>query len=136
MKLTLVASTVILATLSLPLHAGGGDSKELMITPTLRADSGMYVAVYGGTQFDTAYGNERRNVAVGGVNADVPFQTTNSGWGAAGGVKLGYNFDSYVINESLRLQPAVEGEALYLGTTSTGKAGAGGLNGALKENTS
>jgi len=142
MKLKLVASAALLATLSIPAQAG--DSKQLLITPTLRsADSGYYVGAYGGAQFDTDYGNERRNITDNGggsfgagFNADIPFQKTSSGWGGVGGVKIGYNFEPYVVNESLRLQPGVEGEALYIGTTSTAQANPGIANGAFTEKTS
>ena len=95
---------------------------DLAVTPSLRTDQGLYVAAYGGAQFDTDYGNQHRNITLNptGENHDIPMAGTGSGWGGVGGIKLGYNFNSFLICEGLSLQPAAEFEALYLGTTSKG----------------
>jgi hypothetical protein len=129
MKRTLL-TTAILATLTIPCFAGvdsapmsthdGKDMKDMkQTTQTSESDAGFYVAAYGGAQFDTQYGDNRQTVSAGGANlgtnADI-----HSGWGGAGGLKAGYNFDSFPICDtmSLRLQPAVEAEALYIGDNS------------------
>ena len=91
------------------------------------SDAGFYVAAYGGAQFDTDYGNNRQT-----ADGDL-FGTTgtgakiNSGWGGAAGVKFGYKFESFPISNfmSLRLQPAVEAEGLYIGDNSHAKDLAG-----------
>jgi len=120
MKINVLKMTALLALASVSAYAGP-DSKDMKmsVAPTPPpSDEGFYVAAYGGAQFATDYGNERRNLALGGGNVDVPSPTTQDDWGGAGGIKVGYNFESYDICEGFRLQPAVEGEGLYLGTTS------------------
>jgi hypothetical protein len=128
-------------TVSLSVYAGTDykDTKEMAITPELRSDAGFYVGVYGGAQFATDYGNQRQtfsgtpaSAAAIGVPAGsniIPSSSFDSGWGGAGGIKVGYNFESLEACEGLRLQPAVEAEALYLGTTSTSSGGFLGFNG-------
>jgi len=127
MKLTLVAGAIALATLSLPALAGE-DSKQLLITPTLRSDSnsGPYVAAYGGVNWSTDFGNEKTTSSTAGVTTDITPDTIHSDIGGVGGVKVGYNFASYPFNESLSLQPAVEGEALYIGSRSSAHLNGGG----------
>jgi opacity protein-like surface antigen len=85
-----------------------------------RSDAGLYVAAYGGAQFATDYGNNRQSFSGGSLGAGFSDASIHSGWGGAGGIKVGYNFDSFPICDtlSLRLQPAVEAEALYIGDTS------------------
>jgi len=98
------------------------DMKELKTTAELRpSDAGFYVAAYGGAQFYTYYGNNRQTLSFpdGSTISSNAAYTPN--YGGVGGIKGGYNFESFPICDtmSLRLQPAVEAEALYLGTTST-----------------
>ncbi|MCE0482912.1 MAG: porin family protein [Methylacidiphilales bacterium] len=142
MKLTFLSSMILLMGASLLAYAGT-DMKEMAITPTLRTDSGFYAGVYGGAQFDTDYGNQRQTLsgtpasagAVGvpaGSNI-IPSSHFDAGWGGAGGIKFGYTFNSFGACQGLRLQPALEAEALYLGTTSTDTLNAVGLTGSGKQ---
>jgi len=127
MKLKLLATTVILAGICLSVRAGTDmasspppDAKEMKGMNTLEpTDAGFYVAAAGGAQFSTDYGDNRQSVsnAVGtfGTGAEI-----HSNWGGVGGVKVGYKFNSFPLCNymSLRLQPAVEAEALYIGDDS------------------
>jgi len=121
----ILSCTALFAALTLPSLAGtemapAPDSKDMKMTAEVRpSDAGIYVAVYGGANFDTFYGNNRQTVdtptTVASSNNDM-----NAGWGGVGGIKVGYAFDSIDAGMgSLRLQPAVEAEALYIGTDRT-----------------
>ncbi len=139
MRITgLFSITAFLALTSLALHAGDAKDMKAMTPPMPPPDEGFYMAAYGGAQFDTDYGNQRRNLALPttGANANVNFVDTVSNWGGVGGIKAGYKFDPYLITDGFSLQPAVEGEALYIGGTSFGSARAGTFNGAFNEITS
>ena len=124
----MLLTTAILATLTIPCLAGvetvsttdGKDMKDVkQTTQAAESDAGFYVAGYGGAQFDTQYGDNRQTLSAAGTNratnADI-----HSHWGGAGGIKAGYNFESFPILSTfnLRLQPAVEAEALYIGDSS------------------
>ncbi len=132
MKRTLL-STALLAAMIVPGFAGTDtepvghhdakdmkDSKDLKSVATEQSDAGFYVAALGGAQFDTDYGDKHQTLSAGGANA-VSHDDINSGWGGVGGVKFGYNFNSHPVGNfmGLRLQPAVEAEALYIGDNST-----------------
>jgi opacity protein-like surface antigen len=101
--------------LVLPVFAGtemSHDSKDMKQMASETSDAGFYVAAYGGAQFATNYGNQLQT-------DDRSQQLISSGWGAVGGLKVGYNFESIPVNfMSLRLQPAVEAEGLYIGDNS------------------
>ena len=110
--------------------------KEVASTPASASDAGFYAGVYGGAEFDTDYGNSRQTFTGTSSSAGTlapgstvtPHSSFNAGWGGVGGIKFGYNFASFPVANTLRLQPAVETEALYLGTTSTGTLSAGGIS--------
>ncbi len=103
--------------------SGGTDTKDVkaMSVPTVNSDAGFYVGVYGGAQFDTSFGDQRQVIDGGGRSERIGGTNVTADWGGAGGIKAGYKFESFPICDtlSLRLQPAVEAEALYLGTTGT-----------------
>lgn len=116
---------VVLTGLSLRGFAGtetapAADSKDMkqVASQIAPSDAGPYIAAFGGANFDTWFGDNRQTVTrLDGVtvnsNADI-----NSGWGGAGGIKVGYNFQSYDTGwDNLRLQPAVEAEGMYIGGT-------------------
>ncbi len=121
MKFKAFTVAALLAAISISAHAG--DSKDMKdmkeMAPAPACDAGFYVGIYGGAQFSTDYGNDRRTLSLAGGNLDVPGASTSADWGGVGGIKAGYNFESYPIFDGLRLQPGVEGEALYIGSTST-----------------
>jgi len=97
------------------------DMKDMkQISSTSNSDAGFYVAAYGGTQFSTDYGNNRQTIGGGLFGSEGTSASINSGWGGVGGLKAGYNFNSFPIANfmSLRLQPAVEAEGLYIGDNS------------------
>ena len=127
MKRTLY-TTAILATLTIPCLAGvdsapmtqhdGKDMKDMkQVSQASQSDAGFYVAALGGAQFDTQYGDNRQTLSAGGANA-TSNADLHSHWGGVGGIKAGYNFESFPICDtmSLRLQPAIEAEALYIGS--------------------
>jgi opacity protein-like surface antigen len=126
MKRSLFTSALF-AALTLPSFAGtdmapmshdSKDMKDMKQVQTYNSDAGFYVAVYGGAQFDTDYGNNRQTITAGGTASTN--QDIHSDWGGVGGIKAGYNFNSFPIADfmSLGLQPAVEAEALYIGDNS------------------
>jgi opacity protein-like surface antigen len=112
------------------------DMKDMKSTSAVeQSDAGFYVAAYGGSEFATHYGDKRQTFDPNGPGPVLPLppfaatttagssssnQAISSGYGGAGGIKFGYNFQSFPICDTmhLRLQPAVEAEALYLGTSS------------------
>lgn len=121
-------SAALVAALTLPAFAGtdmapaphdSKDMKDMKQMAPATSDAGFYVAAYGGAQFDTDYGNNRETLSAGGGNVSA-HQKIHSSWGGVGGIKAGYNFESFPISNfmSLRLQPAVEAEALYIGDNS------------------
>ena len=100
----------------------GTDMKEMAAAAeTSPSDAGFYVAAYGGAQFFTDYVDPHQTVSCSGGETFTTNNSIDSGWGGAAGLKGGYNFDSFPIADfmQLRLQPAVELEALWKGTTST-----------------
>ncbi len=123
MKRTLL-STAILAALTIPSFAGtdsapaprdSKDMKDVKQVATEQSDAGFYVAAYGGAQFDTDYGNNHQTAGPLSTHSEI-----HSGWGGVGGIKGGYNFESHPLANfmGLRLQPAIEAEALYIGDNS------------------
>ena len=112
------------AILSFSAYAGTDmkDMKEMRVTPELRSDAGPYVAAYGGSEFDTGYGDKRETISTDTGSTFSDHDDIHSGYGGVGGIKGGYNFESFPICDTwnLRLQPAVEAEALYLGTDAYG----------------
>lgn len=96
------------------------DMKEMRQTAASSSDAGFYVAAYGGAQFDTDYGNNRQTASDDLFGTSSTGAKIHSGWGGAGGLKVGYKFNSIPISDfmNLRMQPAVEAEALYIGDNS------------------
>ena len=124
----ILLSATLLAIFALSAQAGvemapapNVDPKEMKVSADPRSDAGFYVAALGGAQFATDYGNNRETLDNGifGGSSEVKTEM-HSDWGAVGGLKAGYKFDSFAVCErmSLRLQPAVEAEALYIGNNS------------------
>lgn len=109
---------------ALVVHAD--DPKDMKVIAEPRepvSDAGLYVAAYGGADFTNI--NDGSKYSIGNVGPTDFFDvglfqgggsTTNT-VGGVGGLKVGYNFESYDVVEGLRLQPAVELEGLYIGGT-------------------
>jgi outer membrane protein W len=132
----LVLSLSLLSTLTLPVLAGtdmasGKDMKQISSSQVNPSDAGVYIAAYGGADFDTWYGDRKQTISAFGANVTTKNEI-NDNWGAVGGIKAGYNFNSFAVGNmwGLRLQPAVEAEALYIGDNNNS---ATGLFGALNE---
>jgi hypothetical protein len=122
MKTQLIA-TAAFTSLCLSAYAGTDmvDTKGMMQTsPTLRSDAGFYVAVEGGAQFSTDYGDNKQTFSGPGGGTATTTTTIHSNWGGVGGIRAGYMFNSFPVCDTmhLRLQPAVEAEALYIGDDS------------------
>lgn len=120
---TPILTGLILVTLCLRGFAGTetvGDGKDMKETKQVaqveQSDAGFYVAAYGGAQFITDYGDNHQTLSLGGSNV-VSHAPIVSGWGGVGGIKFGYNFRS-IDPFNIRIQPAVEAEALYIGDNS------------------
>jgi hypothetical protein len=128
MKLIYLTSTALLALVStLGLRAGGSnDMKDMnQVSPAMcPSDAGFYVGAYGGVNFSTNYG-DRATTINGPGGGDVTPDNTHSGVGAAGGIKAGYNFQSFAACSAFRLQPAVEVEGVYIGMDSKSQGGGG-----------
>jgi hypothetical protein len=123
-------TTALVAALTLPCLAGtdsapmashdGKDMKDMkQMAPANESDAGFYVAAYGGAQFSTDYGDNKETVSTPGGSTVTTNAGIHSRWGGVGGLKAGYNFESFDAGfMGLRLQPAVEAEALYIGDSS------------------
>jgi opacity protein-like surface antigen len=130
MKSLLVTAALLLLGIAQPSWAGATmsthdpkDMKEDMKqapAPT-PSDAGFYIALEGGANFYTGYGDKRQTVTSDGATISGNARL-HSDWGGVGGIKAGYNFESFVLGNmwGLRLQPAVEAEALYIGENSHG----------------
>jgi len=120
MNKTMLTAAVLLTAITVSVQAGTDtkDMKEIAPVTAPVSDAAFYVAAYGGANFSDSYGNKREVLSFGGANLDVGANHTHTGLGGVGGIKVGYQFDSYEITEGFRLQPAVEGEALYIGGES------------------
>jgi outer membrane protein W len=125
----IVLSAVLLSTLALPALAGtdmasGKDMKQVSSSQVSPSDAGFYIAAYGGADFDTWYGDKKQTVSAGGTTLTTKNEI-NDNWGAVGGIKAGYNFNSFAVGNmwGLRLQPAVEAEALYIGDNNNSATG-------------
>ena len=105
------------------------DSKEITSTQQFESDSGFYVGAYGGAQFASSYINRHQEVSGGGLGYVGDASPTKDSWGGAAGIKAGYNFESFRLCDtmSLRWQPAIEAEALYIGGRGDDSFGGGGL---------
>ncbi len=107
---------------TLAVHAGTEmkDSKDVkqMSQTTTESDAGFYVAAYGGVNFSTNYGDRHSSLSAPGAFAATTPDNIHSEVGGVGGIKGGYNFESFAVCDGLRLQPAVEAEALYIGMSS------------------
>jgi opacity protein-like surface antigen len=94
------------------------DSKDMkqVVSQVAPSDAGVYIAAFGGASFDTWYGDNRQTLS-GALGSTLTSTTEiKSGWGGVGGIKIGYNFQSYDTGwDGLRLQPAVEAEGMYIG---------------------
>jgi opacity protein-like surface antigen len=128
MKLTRITSTALLTlATSFALHAGTemNDSKDMkqVSQTTCNSDAGFYVAAYGGINFSTNYGNRHASFSGAGGGPATP-DNVHSDIGGVGGIKGGYNFNSFPVCDHLRLQPAVELDAMYIGMDSKHQAGA------------
>jgi opacity protein-like surface antigen len=123
MKRILLGS-VLATALTLPALAGpdttapAADSKDMkdvkQMAPAPASDAGYYIAVFGGANFDTWYGDNRQTLTSTTGSTISSQDRIKSDWGGAGGFKIGYNYESFDAG-FLRIQPAVEGEALYIG---------------------
>jgi opacity protein-like surface antigen len=130
MKRTLYSAALAVA-ITLPAFAGtdttaptaAPDSKDMkdvkQIAPAIQpSDAGFYIAAFGGANFDTWYGNKRQSISTLTGSSATSQSEIDSGWGGAGGVKIGYNFQSTQAG-FLLLQPAVELEGLYVGMNAS-----------------
>jgi opacity protein-like surface antigen len=123
LKLSYLMTPALLAlATTLAVHAGtemkdSKDVKQMSQTAT-ECDAGFYVAAYGGVNFSTDYGDRHASLAgPAGFAATTP-DNIHSEVGGVGGIKAGYNFQSFAVCDGLRLQPAVEAEGLYIGMGS------------------
>lgn len=96
----------------------GTDLKKIAAPPIPATDAGFYVAAEGGATIAQDYGNKQLNYdLVGGPKVRFhSIKEMGDRVGSVGGLKIGYNFESYDIDGDFRLQPAAELEAFYFGT--------------------
>ena len=130
MKRNTLTTAALLALLTVTAHAGT-DSKDMkdmkQMSQPMASDAGFYVAAYGGVNFSTGYGDKRTVASAFGTNFNITPDNVHSDIGGVGGIKGGYNFESFPVCDGLRLQPAVEVEGLYIGMRS--KAAGSGFAG-------
>lgn len=98
--------------------AGPPDATEMKgmsrMDPT-PCDCGFYVGAYGGANVSQDYGNARTDFT--GPGGQFTYRGSASDHiGGVGGIKVGFNFESIPLGGDFRLQPAVEGDAFYVGT--------------------
>jgi opacity protein-like surface antigen len=96
------------------------DAKDMKQMAPGMSDAGFYLGIEGGAQWSTSYGDNKQTASVPVFGADTSHTTIHSNWGGVGGIKAGYKFESMPLCNfmDLRLQPAVEAEALYIGDDS------------------
>ena len=122
MKLKTLAGAAIFAAFSVSAHADT-DSKDMKqmaaVPPPPASDAGFYVGVFGGVNFAQDYGNNRAEVSDPSILPNVSLDlrgTTHDDLGYVGGLKLGYNFESWDLGlGAFRIQPAIELEGFYQG---------------------
>jgi len=121
MKLNITCA-LILAAIGTSAYAGTEtvDTKAMVTPTTPPSDAGFYVAALGGAQFSTDYGDNKQTTNSKLFGLSTTTTEIHSNWGGVGGIKVGYNFNSFPVCDTmcLRLQPAVEAEALYIGDES------------------
>jgi outer membrane protein W len=122
---TTILSAALLATLTLPAFAGTEmapkDMKDMkQMSQSEQSDAGFYVAAYGGAQFASSFGDNRQTAtAVSTGTTNSTNSDINSFWGGVGGIKAGYNFNSFALGMMhLRLQPAIEADGAYIGNNN------------------
>lgn len=124
-RTTLPLSALLTVVISSVAFAGPPDAKEMATTTTLRQpDSGFYIGVYGGANFAQDSGNGNTVASgpgfAGASNENVRGSgSISDGLGGVGGLKVGYNFKTIPIGGDFGIQPAVEVEGLYAGSSST-----------------
>lgn len=98
---------------------------------TRRSPSGLNVAIFGGATVDQATeGDMDVNPTFGGGIPSFPYDT-KSKVGGVGGIKIGYTWDpelnaNYVDEGGVKLMPAIEAEAFYLGYSPDGNVNVSG----------
>jgi len=125
MKLKTLASAALFAAFSVSAYADtdtdSKDMKEVKATTCAPSacDAGFYVAAFGGVNFAQDYGNTRAEVSDPSFvsNASIDLRgTTHDNLGGVGGLKVGYNFESWDLGMgAFRIQPAIELEGFYQG---------------------
>jgi hypothetical protein len=132
-KNKILTSTFLLAALCTSVHAGtemvSKDSKDMKDVVSTPSEAGFYAAAFGGAQFWTDYGNNHQTNPGGTLFGPGGSDTQiHSFWGGVGGLKFGYKFNAFPMFNStaMRIQPAVEAEALYIGDNSHASDLAGG----------
>jgi len=118
-----LTTAVLLTAIAFSAYADDGtdakDMKELKMTPQIRpTDAGYYVAIDGGANFAQATGSKKVYESQTGDGSNTTYGSGSDSLGAVGGLKVGYNFESYDLGGGFGLQPAVEAEAYYLNSYS------------------
>jgi len=120
MKLKTTISAILSVVMMVSAQAGT-DYKEMKMSPELRpTDAGYYVGIYGGANLAQNYNThtsiDPTATSFPSVGTFKQGGSTSGDVGAVGGLKGGYNFESYQIDGDFMLQPAVEAEVFYLGS--------------------
>jgi len=125
----------LLAFATLPVFAGpdAPDAKDMkgMQSPQMmtESDAGPYIAVEGGADVAQDDGNNRIDFRglTPTAGSDFSYRGDNNDHvGAMGGLKVGYNFESFPVGSELKLQPAIEAEGFYLGSRVSASSTFGG----------
>lgn len=122
MNKTIIHTSCLFIAMILTAFAGT-DTKDMKdmkgIVAPEPSDAGLYVAMFGGANVAQGYHNSQTEVSTpllpgGGATFNGGHSTNYVG--GVGGLKVGYNFNSFALCDHLRLQPAVEVEGFYVGT--------------------
>jgi len=135
MKNCYLVGLIYVAASTLSAFAGtdAKDMKEIAAVPApITSDAGFYLALEGGANFSQSH--DRKQIETGNGPGSLTGTATNygsgdDGIGAVGGVKFGYNFESYDIGDGFGLQPAVEEEVMYVGSYDKNKYTIASANG-------
>ncbi len=119
-KLTYLTTSLFVAmTMAAVAGTDTKDMKSIAAPEQGTGDAGIYVGLFGGANVSQDYGDKHTEIntpLLASTSLTLKGNDNSNHIGGVGGIKFGYNFDSFPIGGDFRLQPAVEAEAFYMGT--------------------
>lgn len=119
MKKSIIHITTFILATTVAAVAGSEmkDTKEIS-APEVSSDAGAYIAIFGGANVAQNYDHPQAEAStplLPGLGLNIDANHSGNNVGGVGGIKFGYNFNSFPIGGDFRLQPATEVEAFYVG---------------------